>query len=91
LTTAGPDGLVNTSDDGDVEVSVAPGPDGLLDTEDDVRTPLNGYTREIRIENILLPNGNTNPNLRRLTVIIGYRVGDAERFYRLTTFISAIS
>ena len=37
---AGPDGLVNTADDGAVDQIVTPGPDGLLGTADDLRTPL---------------------------------------------------
>lgn len=91
LRTAGPDGLVNTIDDGDIEVSVAPGPDGILGNSDDVETPLTAYTRQIEIADILLANGNPNPNLRRLTVTIGFTVGQAQRTYTLTTFVSSIS
>lgn len=91
LRTAGLDGLVNTADDGDIEVSLGPGADGILGTTDDVSTPLVNYTRQIEIANILLPNGNPNPNLRRVTVTIGFRVGQSQRTYALTTYISAIS
>lgn len=91
LRTAGPDGLVNTGDDVGMEKSVAPGPDGILGNADDVETPLAGYTRQIEITDILLPNGTPNPNLRRLTVTVFYTVGGSQRRYSLTTFISAIS
>jgi hypothetical protein len=91
LRTPGLDGLVNTADDGAIEMSLSPGPDGILGTTDDVETPMSNYTREIVIANILLPNGNPNPNLRRVTVTIGFRVGSSPRTYSLTTYISAIS
>jgi prepilin-type N-terminal cleavage/methylation domain-containing protein len=91
LKTAGDDGLVNTDDDGDVEVSVGPGEDGILGNQDDIETPLNNYERQIEITDILLPNGTPNPNLRRLKVTVFYTVGGSERSYSLTTFISAIS
>jgi prepilin-type N-terminal cleavage/methylation domain-containing protein len=91
LRTPGNDGLVNTADDGDVEVSVGPGADGILGTEDDVATPMINYTRQIVIENMLLANGTPNPNLRRVTVTIGFRVGSSPRTYTLTTYISSIS
>jgi prepilin-type N-terminal cleavage/methylation domain-containing protein len=91
LRTAGPDGLVNTADDGALEMSLGPGIDGILGTTDDTETPMINYTRQIEIANILLPNGNPNPNLRRVTVTIGFRVGPSLRTYALTTYISAIS
>jgi prepilin-type N-terminal cleavage/methylation domain-containing protein len=90
LRQAGDDGLVNTADDGDVEVSLAPGDDNILGTGDDVVTPLDTYTRTIAITDIV-NNGVTNPNLRRLVVTIGYRVGSSQRTYLLTTYISRIS
>jgi prepilin-type N-terminal cleavage/methylation domain-containing protein len=91
LRTAGADGLVNTADDGDVEVSLGPGPDNVLGTSDDIHTPLSHYTRQIAITDIPRADGTPNPNLRRLTVTIGYRVGQSQRTYTLTTFISSIS
>jgi prepilin-type N-terminal cleavage/methylation domain-containing protein len=91
LKTAGDDGLVNTDDDEDVEVSVGPGPDGILGNADDIETPLTNYERQIEITDIPLPNGTPNPNLRRLKVTVFYFVGGSERSYSLTTFISAIS
>ncbi len=92
LRTPGPDGLVNTADDDeDIEVALNPGADNVLGTEDDVRMPLANYTRQIVISDILLANGQVNPNLRRLTVTISYTVGKTQRTYTLTTFVSAIS
>jgi type II secretory pathway pseudopilin PulG len=91
LTTPGPDGLVNTADDGDVETIHGPGPDNVLGTTDDTQTPLDNYRRQIQITDILMPNGQPNPNLRRLTVTVQYTVGRSQRTYTLTTFISAIS
>ena len=91
LRTAGPDGLVNTADDGAIEESLGPGVDGILGTTDDVRTPMINYTRQIEITDILLGNGNPNPNLRRVTVTIGFTVGPTTRSYQLVTYISAIS
>jgi prepilin-type N-terminal cleavage/methylation domain-containing protein len=91
LTSPGPDGLVNTSDDGAVEDSITPGPDGVLGTADDKKAPLSTYTRQVAITDVTMPNGQPNPNLRRVTVTIGYRVGTLQRTYTLTTYISAIS
>jgi type II secretory pathway pseudopilin PulG len=90
LREPGPDGLVNTADDGDIEVSIAPGADNMLGTADDVETPLDTYTRQIIISDIMV-GGVPNPSLRRLTVTIGFRVGQTQRWYTLTTFISRIS
>jgi type II secretory pathway pseudopilin PulG len=52
LTTPGPDGIVNTLDDGPVETIIMPGPDGILGTSDDVVVPLNGYQRQILITDV---------------------------------------
>ena len=78
----GPDGLINTNDDGAVEEVITPGPDGLLGTIDDQRTPLSGYTREIEIRDL-------GPNLRRIRVIVRYRSDGGEREYVLTTYVSS--
>jgi hypothetical protein len=87
LWQAGPDGLVNTDDDddaGELDI-IGPGPDRLSGTKDDVRAI--GFAREILIED--LP-GTTS--IRRLTVIITYRVGAIEPPpLRLVTFVSAFS
>lgn len=91
LRTAGPDGLVNTTDDGDIETSLGPGADNVLGTSDDVETPLIHYKRQIAITDVPMADGTPNPSLRRLTVTVSYRVGPSLRRYTLTTFISSIS
>ncbi len=78
----GPDGLINTADDGDIEQVITPGADGLLGTDDDQRTPMTGYTREIEIRDI-------SDNLRRIRVIVKYRSDGGMREYVLTTFVSS--
>jgi prepilin-type N-terminal cleavage/methylation domain-containing protein len=85
LRTVGPDGLVNTADDGAIEALVLPGPDGLLGTGhdgDDVHLPLTDYTREISIRDL-------GPNLRTITVTVTYPVGRGMRSYVLVTYISS--
>ncbi len=91
LRNAGDDGLVNTADDADedIEEQLGPGPDEQLGTTDDVRMPLTFYTRQIIIEEAPGPDGEDT--LRKLTVIVKYPVGKAQRTYTLTTFISSIS
>jgi prepilin-type N-terminal cleavage/methylation domain-containing protein len=78
----GPDGLVNTADDGALAEVVKPGPDALLGTGDDEHTPLVGFTREIEIRDL-------GPTLRQLRVIVKYRTSNGQRQYVLTTYLSA--
>jgi prepilin-type N-terminal cleavage/methylation domain-containing protein len=90
----GVDGLVNTADDGAIEVVKSPGPDGVLGNGDDVSTPLKAteFQREVLITT--LNRDSTlivNPNLRQITVRVRYRVLNAWRTYTLTTFVSAYS
>lgn len=80
----GPDGLINTVDDGALATVVTPGPDGQLGTADDVTTPLSGFTREIEIRDL-------EPNLRQLRVIVRYRTFLGQRQYVLTTYVSAFA
>jgi type II secretory pathway pseudopilin PulG len=80
LKGPGPDGLVNTADDTGYEHS--PGNDNLLGTADDIE--LRDFWRTIDICDI-------NPNLRRVQVTVRYRVGNLERRYSLTTFMSSFS
>jgi prepilin-type N-terminal cleavage/methylation domain-containing protein len=84
LAAPGPDGLVNTADDGDVEEIRTPGPDGALGTADDQVQPLANFTREMQICDV-------NNDLREIRVIIQYTVGPIQRQYRLRTFISSFS
>jgi type II secretory pathway pseudopilin PulG len=82
MAIPGPDGLVNTADDGGVETLVLPGRDGLLGTADDQVVPLSQFTREIQIR-------DAGTNLRQLTVTVTYRTGNGTRTYVLTTLISS--
>jgi hypothetical protein len=78
----GPDGLVNTADDGAPLEVVRPGPDGLLGTADDEHVPYVGFSREIEIRDL-------SPTLRQLRVIVTYRTPQGPARYVLTTFLSA--
>jgi prepilin-type N-terminal cleavage/methylation domain-containing protein len=92
LTTAGPDGLVSTSDDKDVEVVRKPGKNGLLGDTDDETVALTNFTREIVIAPLNYDNGGgVNPNLRQVTVNIRYQVEGAWRTYSMTTYVSSYS
>lgn len=94
LRQAGEDGIVNTSDDeeADFEVQLKPGPDGILGTADDVEVSLGeGFSREIRIEPLLNPDGSISATLRQITVTIRYRTEGSARTYSLRTYISSYS
>ena len=84
LRTPGPDGLVNTADDGPIETVTNPGPDGRFGTADDQQIPLTSYTREIQIRDV-------EPDLRQITVIVTYQDGTGQRQYVLTSYISNYS
>jgi hypothetical protein len=84
MKVAGADGILNTSDDGEVETVLLPGPDQLLGTEDDKTETLSGFTREITITNV-------TTSLRSIAVTIAYRAGSASRTYLLTGYMSAFS
>ena len=84
LRSQGPDGLVNTADDGAMENGALPGPDGILGTGDDVAFLFDGFTREIEIRDI-------SANLRQIRVIIRYQIGDLTRQYQMITFVSSFA
>jgi prepilin-type N-terminal cleavage/methylation domain-containing protein len=84
LNDPGPDGIVNTVDDGPVQTIILPGPDGLLGTADDQQESLGQYTRQITITNL-------GPNLRQVTVVVRYPVGRLTLNYTLTTYVSAFA
>lgn len=93
LKTPGPDGLLNTADDGpELEKIRDPGPDRILGNTDDGLQPLANYTREIAITR-LNRDGTTveNPNLREITVTVRYLVGGAWRTYTIRTYVSSYS
>jgi type II secretory pathway pseudopilin PulG len=90
----GPDGLVNTADDGSIEVLRGPGPDGLLNSADDTLTTLERglFQRQIIITPLTFDdNAAVNPNLRQIVVTVSYRVRNTWRTYTLTTFVSSYS
>jgi hypothetical protein len=87
LRVPGPDGLVNTADDGEVETMITPGPDNVLGTDDDLVMPLAGFQRRVQI----LELNPVNPDLREIRVTIVYQVSQQTRQYVLRTFISSFS
>jgi len=101
LLCAGPDGLVNTTDDVSCPASgpcaagpecvVLPGPDGVLGTADDVAMSLSNFTRQIAISSVLEADGVTvNPTLKSITVTITYaQSGAAPQSYTVQSLISA--
>jgi type II secretory pathway pseudopilin PulG len=99
LTLAGPDGLVDTTDDlATIESIILPGHDQILGTADDVTQVLTQYTRTITIRNVLNdpPGCSAGPSaapcqLRSVTVTITYQNGTRTNSYTMTTFISAYS
>lgn len=84
LRTTGPDGLVNTADDGQIEVLTEPGADGIIGTADDPRRALTEFTRQIEIT-------DSGPNLRQIRVVVQFQVGALTRRYELVTLISSFA
>jgi prepilin-type N-terminal cleavage/methylation domain-containing protein len=82
LLCAGPDGLVNTTDDvacpasgpcaAGPECVVLPGKDGILGTADDIGLSLANFTRQISITNALNSDGTTNQTLKIVVITITY-------------------
>ena len=92
LKLAGPDGLVNTADDGAVETITTPGPDGILGNSDDQVQTLVNFTREIAITTLNNDGtGTVNKNLRQIAVTVKYKVNQTWQTYTITTYISAFS
>jgi len=102
LLAAGPDGLVNTSDDlnfpatgvcpAGPECVVLPGPDGILGTADDKAMSLANFTRQIQIASVLEADGVTiDPNLKQITVTVNYSTGGSTvpHTYSVQALISA--
>jgi hypothetical protein len=86
LKVSGLDGVINTSDDGEIESVTLPGPDQVMETPDDRVEMLNSFTREIQIRDV--PN---RTDLRTLTIIITYKSGATTQNYTLSTYISALT
>ncbi len=92
IKVPGPDGLVNTADDGAVESVRSAGADGVLNTADDSVTTLSNYTREILITPLNYDGtNNLNPTLRQIQVIVRFRMQGAWQDYTITTYISSYS
>lgn len=85
MQCAGADGLVNTQDDapcknqygqvcpdGGAECMVLPGNDGILGTADDVTMSLGNFTRTVTITPVQLPNGNTNQDMKAISITVSY-------------------
>ena len=102
LLCAGPDGLVNTTDDINCPASgpcaagpecvVMPGPDGILGTPDDVAMSLSNFTRQVQINSVLEADGVTiNPTLKQITVTVSYIPTGltVARNYQVNALISA--
>ena len=83
LRLAGDDGLLNTEDDAEeIETLTQAGPDGEPGTGDDIVQPLTEFTRQILIIQL-------GPTLRRLRVVVRYKVGAEARQYEIVTYISS--
>ena len=76
LRKAGLDGLVNTADDAEIEVSVAGlAPDSILGNGRRGHTARPATRGRSRSADVLLTNGVPNPNLRRLQVTVDVHGG----------------
>jgi hypothetical protein len=86
----GTDGIANTADDGSeaIETVTLPGDDGLLGTADDLNRPLTDFERRIVISDVLLPNNNVDPDVRRITVDVRFLVRGIWRTVTVSSFIS---
>jgi prepilin-type N-terminal cleavage/methylation domain-containing protein len=82
LTTPGPDGIVNTADDGGVETVDTPGPDGILGTADDIQVPLTGFQRSIQVTQL-------SSILSQITVTIRYTT--PQNLTRTVTLVALMS
>jgi prepilin-type N-terminal cleavage/methylation domain-containing protein len=101
LVCAGPDGLVNTTDDVNCPASgpcaagpecvVMPGPDGILGTPDDKAMSLANFTRQIAISNVLNADGTNNQTLKQIVVTVSYTTGGSTvpRSYTVNGLISS--
>jgi prepilin-type N-terminal cleavage/methylation domain-containing protein len=98
LLCAGPDGLVNTTDDVNCPASgpcvagpecvVLPGPDGILGTADDVAMSLANFTRNIQIGNVLNSDGTIDQSVKQITVTVTYTAGPLTKTYTVNSLIS---
>jgi prepilin-type N-terminal cleavage/methylation domain-containing protein len=88
LKQSGPDGILDTGDDGQLEEIVLPGVDGVLGTADDEHRQLTEFTREVTLRSLFRPDGSVNPDLRQADVKISYMTTGGRRSYALSAYIS---
>jgi type II secretory pathway pseudopilin PulG len=90
LRGMGDDGIANTADDGadSVETIIFPGPDGMLGTADDDGRSLNDFERRVTISDVLLPDNTVDPDIRRITVEVRYRIRGIWRTVTVGSYIS---
>lgn len=93
IRVVGADGIANTADDASqpVEDMRLPGPDGLVGTSDDQVRPLSTFERRTTITNVLLPNGNPDPDIRRITIDVRFQIRGVWRTVSITSLISRFS
>ena len=86
----GIDGIPNTADDAidPLETITYPGKDGNLGTADDITFSLSGYTRQITISAVLLPNTSVDPDIRRIDIDIKYYIRGVLKTVRFSSLIS---
>jgi hypothetical protein len=72
----GADGIANTADDAaqPIETVRFPGPDGQLGNGDDITRTLTAFQRSVAISNVLLANNTVDPDIRKITVVVQYKV-----------------
>jgi hypothetical protein len=86
----GLDGIPNTADDAadPMETITYPGKDGNLGTADDIIVTLSAFKRQITISNVLLPNNNVDPDIRRIDIDVRYYIRNIPKVVRVSSFIS---
>lgn len=99
MLCAGPDGLVNTTDDVSCPASgpcpagpecvTLPGPDGVLGTADDVAMSLANFNRQIAISNVLNSDGSIDQTLKQIVVTVTYQSNGGTHTYTVDGLISA--
>jgi type II secretory pathway pseudopilin PulG len=89
----GSDGIANTADDAaqSIEQVVLAGKDGTLGTGDDETRILSNFQRRITISDVLLQNGNVDPDIRRITVEVRFQIRGIWRAVRVASEISRFS
>jgi type II secretory pathway pseudopilin PulG len=93
LRETGTDGIANTADDAAAALAAItlPGPDGNLGTGDDVVRVLDSFERRIAVSDVLLPNDEVDPDIRKVEVEVRYQFRGLSRTVRLSTLISRFS